>query len=68
MIKVDVDKNQKEYPKLVSFNTGSVVLLERESVGVVIVPGESGYEIGHYSEKWNDNHIDFIGKITLSNG
>lgn len=68
MIKVDVDKNQKEYPKLVRFSSGSVVLLEKKSVGVVIIPGESGYEIGHYSEKWNDRYTDFIGKITLSNG
>lgn len=57
-----------DYPKLMTGrSTGSVVLMQQPSVGMVVVASDSFSE-GHYSDSWNmANMEDYDGVVTLSN-
>ncbi len=74
-INVTTKKQQyavKPYPKLVHMNhadsQGLIILKTNKECGTVIIPGQSGYQIGLYETCWSYNKDeDYNEPITLQN-
>lgn len=66
--KLDFEKEKGQYPRMVVFDDGNVVLLYREECGICIHAEKSNNYIGEYSEEWAEGIAKpFTGKIILEN-
>ena len=58
---------QNEYPKIVIYSGGPIVLLHSPRTGIAISPGE-GCNIGDYNYDWDmDTAEHFTGQVVLEN-
>lgn len=61
-------KKEKDFPKLMANEEGTVVLFTSSGKGICLVAKYEDEYVGEYSIKWNKNiFTDFEGSITLSN-
>jgi len=73
MVQTTINTNQNSrslpYPKLMVTESGTIVLFQNPSIGVVLLQGNSRcYKIGHHSFTWDMNAFsDYYEAITLQN-
>ena len=70
MIQTTILTNQNSrslpYPKLMISDKGTIVLFRDHAIGIVLLKGNSPYELGYYSNTWDfTNFSDYYEAITL---
>ena len=70
-IKVTESKKQPpkfNYPCLVQFSTGTVVLLTSKGTGTAVKSGKgTASTVGEHSDEWNTDYEPYEGSVTLTN-